>query len=99
MKHAYSQIYEFHVAEFRWAVHILVKSIDDIRQFDRNFRSLYGYSRYSYELPSLPSLKLSVSSSSNLLDGYIVAEDLQHYIDSIIRLEGTSLYPDLLMQA
>ena len=76
---------------------ILVKSIEDIRQFDRSFRSLYSFSRYSYDLPSLPNLKLSVSSSMNLLDGYIVAEDLQHYMDSIMRLDGTSLCPDLLL--
>lgn len=77
-------------------MHILVKSIDDIRQFDRNFRSVYRFSRYSYDLPTLPSLRPSPSSSTDLLDGYIVAEELQQYIDAILRLEGTSLYPDLL---
>ena len=88
-------MYEFHVLEYRWGVRILVKSIDDIRTLDHSIRSIYGYSSLHDSLPTLPRLKLS-SSSTNQIDGFIVAEELQQYFNTLLQLEGSAFCPDLL---
>ena len=89
-------MYEFHVLEYRWGVHILVKSIDDIRSLDQKIRSIYNYSSLHDFLPVLPRLKLG-SSATNQVDGFTVAEELQQYFNALLQLEGSAFCPDLLM--
>ena len=90
------QLYEFHVLEYRWGVHILVKSIDDIRNLDQKIRSIYNYSSLRDSLPVLPRLKLG-SSATNQIDGFTVAEEHQQYFNALLQLEGSAFCPDLLM--
>ena len=82
--------------EYRWGVHILLKSADDIRQLDRYLRSLYSFSPLRKEFPPLPSLRALRPGKNESVDGYLVAEDLQQYFKALLRLDGSAFCADLL---
>ncbi|KAK8810292.1 hypothetical protein WA538_002867, partial [Blastocystis sp. DL] len=88
--------YEFHVLEYRWGVHILLKSADDIRQLDRNLQSLYSFSSLRKEFPTLPTLRAPRPGKNESVDGYVVAEDLRQYFQVLLRLDGSAFCADLL---
>ena len=90
-----SQNYEFHITEYKWCLHILIKSVDDIRMLDRNLSSVYRFSPLSSRFPTLPKLKLNASASS-LIDGTVFAEEMQQYMNQLLDLEGSAYLPDLL---
>ena len=82
--------------EYRWGVHILLKSSDDIRQLDRNLQSLYSFSSLRKEFPTLPTLRAPRPGKNESVDGYVVAEDLRQYFQVLLRLDGSAFCADLL---
>lgn len=82
--------------EYRWGVHILLKSADDIRQLDRNLQSLYSFSSLRKEFPTLPTLRAPRPGKNESVDGYVVAEDLRQYFQVLLRLDGSAFCADLL---
>ena len=82
--------------EYRWGVHILLKSADDIRQLDRYLQSLYSFSPLRKEFPVLPTLRALRAGKNESVDGYLVAEDLQQYFKALLRLDGSAFCADLL---
>ena len=89
------------MAEYRWNVRILLKSIDDIKLLDENacsfrMRSLYLYSPLAESYPTLPYLKFTVTAEDTDVEGYLVAGELQEYFDLLLLLQGSAYCPDLL---